>query len=148
MHISLRQPSDCTARFAIAHDIPYRVVDGNDVLAVVRAAEELVGAARSGEGPGFLEAVTYRWYGHVDWREDIDVGVNRSQHDVNDWRAKDPVRRLRDAMEVEGFWSVSKQADLQQSIDEQIKSAWMSAVDDPLPPPESISSHVYARFGN
>ncbi len=147
MHISLRQPSDCTARFAIAHDIPYRVVDGNDVLAVARAAEELAGAARSGEGPGFLEAVTYRWYGHVDWREDIDVGVNRSQHDVNDWRAKDPVRRLRDSMQAEGFWSGSQHVDLQQSIDDQIKSAWMSAIDDPSPPPESISSHVYASFG-
>ena len=69
MHISLRQPSDCTARFAIAHDIPCHVVDGNDVIAVARAAAELVTAARHGAGPGFLEAVTYRWYGHVDWRE-------------------------------------------------------------------------------
>lgn len=146
MHISLRQPSDCTARFAVANDIPSRVVDGNDVLAVARAAEDLVGAARRGEGPGFLEAVTYRWYGHVDWREDIDVGVNRSQHDVDDWRAKDPVRRLVDAMQAKGLWSVAQQAELQQSIDEQVESCWQSAVADPPPPKESLLGHVYAKF--
>lgn len=146
MHISLRQPSDCTARFAVAHDIPSHVVDGNDVLAVARAADDLVSAARRGEGPGFLEAVTYRWYGHVDWREDIDVGVNRSQHDIDDWRAKDPVRRLVDAMQAKGLWSVAQQAELQQSIDAQIESAWQSAVGDPSPPQESLLRHVYAKF--
>jgi TPP-dependent pyruvate/acetoin dehydrogenase alpha subunit len=146
MHISLRQPSDCTARFAVAHDIPSCVVDGNDVLAVARAAEDLVSAARRGEGPGFLEAVTYRWYGHVDWREDIDVGVNRSQHDVDDWRAKDPVRRLVDAMQAKGLWSVAQQAELQQSIDEQVESCWQSAVADPPPSKESLLGYVYAKF--
>ncbi|MBU3738468.1 MAG: thiamine pyrophosphate-dependent dehydrogenase E1 component subunit alpha [Rhodoferax sp.] len=147
MHISLRQPSDCTARYAIAHDMPFRVVDGNDVLAVARAADELVRAARQGAGPGFLEAVTYRWYGHVDWREDIDVGVHRSQHDVDDWRAKDPVRRLAEAMQAAGFWSVAQQAALQQVIDGQIESAWKAAAADPLPPPEWLLGHVYARSG-
>jgi pyruvate dehydrogenase E1 component alpha subunit len=146
MHISLRQPSDCTARFAVAHDIPSRVVDGNDVLAVARAAEDLVHAARRGEGPGFLEAVTYRWYGHVDWREDIDVGVNRSKHDVDDWRAKDPIRRLVDAMQAKGLWSVNQQAELQQSIDEHIESCWQCAADDPPPGKESLLGHVYAKF--
>ena len=145
MHISLRQPSDCTARFAVAHDIPSRVVDGNDVLAVARAAEDLVCAARRGEGPGFLEAVTYRWYGHVDWREDIDVGVNRSQHDVDDWRAKDPVRRLADAMQAKGLWSVAQQAELQQSIDDQIEADWQSALVDLPPPEESLLGNVYAK---
>lgn len=146
MHISLRQPSDCTARFAVAHDIPFHVVDGNDVLAVASAAYDLVQAARRGEGPGFLEAVTYRWYGHVDWREDIDVGVNRSKHDVDDWRARDPVRRLVDAMQVKGLWSVAQQAELQHSIDEQVEACWQSAVADPPPPRESLFAHVYAKF--
>lgn len=144
MHISLRQPSDCTARFAVAHDIPSRVVDGNDVLAVARAADDLVRAARRGEGPGFLEAVTYRWYGHVDWREDIDVGVNRSQHDVDDWRAKDPVRRLVDAMKAAGVWSDAEQSALQQSLDEQIELAWGTALVDPPPASGSLLGHVYS----
>ena len=143
MHISLRQPSDCTARFAAAHGIPFRVVDGNDVLAVARAAEELIGVARSGGGPGFLEAVTYRWFGHVDWREDIDVGVNRSQKNVGDWRAKDPVGRLLSGMKNAGIWSDQKQTVLQESIDAQVHSAWNLALTDPHPSANSVLGHVY-----
>jgi pyruvate dehydrogenase E1 component alpha subunit len=78
MHISLRQPSDMISRFAVANDIPYELVDGNDVVAVVKAAKRLIGDIRSGKGPRLLELVTYRWYGHVDWRDDVDVGVDRS----------------------------------------------------------------------
>lgn len=144
MHISLRQPSDCTARFAVAHDIPCRVVDGNDVLAVARAANDLVSGARVGQGPGFIEAVTYRWYGHVDWREDIDVGVNRAQKDVDDWRAKDPVRRLIDAMKAAELWTDAQQEALEQSIDEQIDFAWKTAITDPEPHMHSLLCHVYA----
>lgn len=144
MHISLRQPSDCTARFAAANDIKSRVVDGNDVLEVARAADDLVSAARKGEGPGFLEAVTYRWYGHVDWREDIDVGVNRSQHNVDDWRAKDPVRRLVDAMKNAGIWSDVEQEALQLEIKEEVESAWRCALADPPPSEDSLLCYVYA----
>jgi pyruvate dehydrogenase E1 component alpha subunit len=74
MHISLRQPSDMISRFAVANDIPYELVDGNDVVAVVKAAKRLIGDIRSGKGPRLLELVTYRWYGHVDWRDDISLG--------------------------------------------------------------------------
>lgn len=148
MHISLRQPLDSTARFAVAHDIPVRVVDGNDVLAVAMAAEELVGAARRGGGPGFLEAVTYRWYGHVDWREDIDVGVDRSQHDVDDWRAKDPVCRMVEAMKKAGIWSDEKQLALQESINAQVESAWHMALADPLLSSDLLLGHVYASPKN
>ena len=33
--------------------------------------------------PYFIEFITYRWFGHVDWREDVDVGVNRSKNDIS-----------------------------------------------------------------
>jgi pyruvate dehydrogenase E1 component alpha subunit len=78
MHISLRQPKDSTARFAEANDIPWRLLDGNNVTLVASTAAEFIAEMRAGKGPMFLEAVTHRWYGHVDWREDIDVGVHRS----------------------------------------------------------------------
>ena len=147
MHISLRQPSDCTARFAIAHSIPYEIVDGNDVLSVARASEKLVSAARNGYGPGFLEAVTFRWYGHVDWREDIDVGVNRSQTDLIAWRSRDPVERLIAGMEAAGIWSEEKQILLQESINESIDIAWNLAISDPFPCAQSLTGYVYAGKG-
>ena len=39
----------------------------------------------------YLEAITFRWYGHVDWREDIFVGINRSKKDIINWKKRDPI---------------------------------------------------------
>lgn len=145
MHISLRQPKDSTARFAAANDIPYAVVDGNDVVAVARAAGALIAQARAGNGPGFLEAVTYRWYGHVDWRDDIDVGVNRSVEHVSNWKARDPVRRLVDAMIEAGMWGTDQTIELEARLASEITTAWDQAMDDPYPSEEALLDRVYAQ---
>jgi TPP-dependent pyruvate/acetoin dehydrogenase alpha subunit len=145
MHISLRQPKDSTARFAYANDIPYKVVDGNDVVAVANAAKEMINAARTGKGPGFLEAVTFRWYGHVDWHEDIDVGVHRSTKELENWRAKDPVSRLRIAMVDAKIWSRHEDLDLQKSIETEIQNAWELALNDPYPDLDALLNRVYAK---
>lgn len=144
MHISTRQPKDSTARFAAANDIPYSVVDGNDVVAVARAAKELIDTARRGETPGFIEAVTFRWYGHVDWREDIDVGVHRSTVELENWRARDPVRRLTVAMIDAGFWSEDRDEELKNEISAMVDSAWQQAMADPYPSEDTLLSRVYA----
>ncbi len=103
LDIQFRQPSDRVARYAEAHRIRNRTVDGNDVLAVQRAAKELIDAARAGQGPAMLEAVTYRFRGHVGPNEDIDVGVNRRMEDVEKWRQRCPIQRLSAALR--GWWS-------------------------------------------
>jgi TPP-dependent pyruvate/acetoin dehydrogenase alpha subunit len=144
MHVSLRQPSDLMSRFAVANDIPHKLVDGNDVVAVANAATKLVGDARSGKGPGFLEVVTYRWYGHVDWRDDIDVGVHRSLEEVDNWRARDPIRRLSIAMTNANMWSGEKENAFNTELDEQIEAAWERAMGDPSPANTATLDRVYA----
>jgi TPP-dependent pyruvate/acetoin dehydrogenase alpha subunit len=145
MHISIRQPKDSTARFAEANKIPYRIVDGNDVIAIAKVAKELIAAAREGKGPGFLEAVTYRWYGHVDWREDVDVGVKRSQKDIDQWRAKDPIRRLKNGMINAGIWSQEQDDLMNSEIRAEVDKAWALALDDPYPDHDALLQRVYSR---
>ncbi len=147
MHISQRQPKNSTARFAYANDIDYRVVDGNDVIAMQSASAELVDNARKRNVPGFIEAVTYRWYGHVDWREDIDVGVSRSQKDVISWRARDPIKRLVDAMIQCGIWTETKNKELREALQLEINEAWNIALKDPYPKESELLSRVYSRGG-
>jgi TPP-dependent pyruvate/acetoin dehydrogenase alpha subunit len=144
MHISLRQPADSTARFAVAHRMAAEVVDGNDVVVVQRAAARLIARARAGEGPGFLEAITFRWYGHVDWREDIDVGVNRSTDDLANWRARDPIARLATAMKARGLWSDARHEAAAAALRAQIDRDWAQAMSDPYPAPSSLLDRVYA----
>ena len=144
MHIGLRQPQDSVARFAVAHDIQFEVVDGNDVVAVHDAARRLVDRARNGRGPALLEGVTYRWYGHVDWREDIDVGVHRSLEDLANWRKRDPISRLSVALIQAGLWSGRDQDHLVEEIDKEISSAWEQAMRDPYPQSDALLARVYA----
>ena len=145
MHISLRQPSDMVARFAQANDIPYEVIDGNDVVAVSQAANRLIDDIRLGKGPRLLELVTYRWYGHVDWRDDVDVGVERSLTDINNWKARDPIVRLSTAMLESDIWCQSQIDELNQRLDDQINKAWDQAMSDPYPSPDATLKYVYSQ---
>lgn len=147
MHISLRQPKESTARFAAANDIPYEIVDGNDVVKVREAAARLIDRARSGNGPGFLEAVTYRWYGHVDWREDIDVGVNRSTEDLTAWRKRDPVARLVAGLKAEGLIGTDQLTNMEAEIAKEVADAWKLAQADAYPPLSALTSKVFADTG-
>ena len=145
MHISLRQPSDMISRFAIANDIPYKLIDGNDVVAVAEATKELIDDIRSGKGPRLIELVTYRWYGHVDWRDDVDVGVERSLDDIENWKARDPILRLSDAMKKNGKWNQEREDELNNELDAQIKTAWEKAMNDPYPNPDATLKYVYSE---
>jgi pyruvate dehydrogenase E1 component alpha subunit len=144
MHISLRQPSDMISRFAIANDIPYKLVDGNDVVAVAKASKELIDDIRAGRGPGFIELVTYRWYGHVDWRDDVDVGVDRSLDDIEHWKARDPILRLSKSMLKAKIWSMEQENDLNNMFNKEIQIAWEKAMNDPYPSSDATLKYVYS----
>lgn len=143
MHISLRQPSNMTSRFAVANEIPYKVVDGNDVCAIYKAAKEQISELRNGGGPMFLELVTYRHFGHVDWRDDIDVGVERSLDDVKNWKARDPITRLSTSMINKGIWSEEQEDILIKDLNQNISKAWDTAINDPYPDLEATLAHVF-----
>ncbi len=144
MHISLRQPGNMTSRFAVANNIPHKLVDGNNVIAVARVAKSLIGNAREGNGPAFLELVTYRWYGHVDWRDDVDVGVARSLDDIENWKARDPISRLSAAMMDKGIWTKEQEDALSDEFDKQIEIAWEKAMSDPYPDDDATLNYVYS----
>ena len=144
LHISVRQPDNSVARYAEAHRIPWARVDGNDVIATSGAVREAVDAMRPGGGPRFVEAVTYRWRGHVGPREDEDVGVKRKE-DLARWKRRDPIRRLADALldaerlgegQLEELWARART---------EVEDAWAVAAKDPYPGTDELLRVVYAR---
>ena len=145
MHISERQPSDSISRFAIANKIPYKLIDGNNVVAVKKISKNLINDLRNGKGPALIEVVTYRWYGHVDWREDIDVGVQRSLEDVVNWKKRDPISRLSKAMIKANIWTTKEEKNLSDKIDKKIKSAWQKAMSDPYPSSDATLKYVFSK---
>ena len=144
LDIALRQPSDRISRYADAHCVRARVVDGNDVTAVARAAGELIGAARGQSEPVFLEAITYRWRGHVGPKEDLDVGVRRSLQSLAAWKQRDPVRRLQEALVAGGVATREGLRLLEAEVRAGVADAAARALVAPWPPAENLLGFVYA----
>ena len=134
LHVSLRQPADSTCRYAEAHCVPWQRVDGNDVVAVSEAMSTAAAQARAGSGPQFIEAVTYRWRGHVGPREDLDVGVKR-EDDLEMWKRRDPVSRLAKALDQEPDWTSARDA---------VSAAWARAMNAPKPNPAELLDRVFS----
>jgi len=145
MDISQRQPSDRTARFADAHKIEAEEVDGNDVVAVFAAARRLVERARAGQGPGYLEAVTYRWRGHVGPSEDIDVGVRRKPDHLIAWKKRDPIARLKNALIQQNFLDDERYDELCETVRQRVEQAKQMALSAPYPEAAAILDLVYAE---
>jgi TPP-dependent pyruvate/acetoin dehydrogenase alpha subunit len=72
---------------ASAYAMAAETIDGNDVLEVLSATEGAVARARAGEGPTFLEALTYRQRGHSR----SDPGSYRPDGELDRWLERDPI---------------------------------------------------------
>lgn len=145
LDILQRQPFDRVARFAEVHNAVSMTVDGNDIGAVADAAGYLIDIARTKSCPVFLEAVTYRWRGHVGPATDEDVGVRRSHEDLMSWMERDPVRRLTDAMISADLLTRDDLATLEAGIRADIQAALDRARQAPTPSPEWLMDFVYTQ---
>jgi len=144
LHISLRQPADSIARFADAHCIPNMTLDGNDVVALHKAAGEAARMCREGRGPVFIEAVTYRWRGHVGPREDSDVGVQRKD-DLESWRKRDPINRLWQSIAAAGHAEAEHLDELWEKHRAESEKQWQRAAEAPYPAEEELLNRVYTN---
>src|SRR3954471_14252948 len=88
---------------AEAMEVPAETVDGMSVVAVRDAAGRAVAHARAGNGPFFLEAITYRYVGHSR----SDPGRYRPPGELDTWKERDPIPRLRRELEHAGVQPAS-----------------------------------------
>jgi pyruvate dehydrogenase E1 component alpha subunit len=104
-------------------------VDGNDVVSVFIAGREAVACARAGGGPTFIEALTYRQGGH---KRD-DPATYRPRDEVDLWLKRDPLDRMRAALEYVGAGERARQADEDAvaAIDEAVAFAEASPLTGP-----------------
>jgi len=147
LHISLRQPFDSVVRFAAANGMPGKLVDGNDVVTVWKTASELVARARNGGGPAMLEAVTYRWLGHVGHRDDIDVGVRRKD-ELGLWKKRDPIERLAHGIVESGMYTTADLEALDATVVVAVNTALDKARRADYPPTSLLFDAVYSRVAD
>jgi 2-oxoisovalerate dehydrogenase E1 component len=129
------------ANRAASYGLPGIEADGNDVLAVYEAAGEAVRRARSGGGATLIECVTYRTRPHAEGMGDFTY---RSREEVEAWKARCPIRRLRDGLRADRLVPESELEAIDAELEKLIDDAHHFAEHSPWPDPETAATHVFA----
>ena len=122
-----------------AYDIPGVTVDGNDVFAVNEAFEKALERVKNGDGPTLIECKTYRWQGH--WTGDPQV--YRTREEVNSWKEKCPIKRLRAYMLENKILLEEELAKIEKDTEMEIEKAAKFATDSPEPDPSTVMEDVF-----
>ncbi len=126
-----------------AYGIPAVRVDGNDLLAVYRAAREAMERARSGDGPTLLEAMTYRMGPHST---SDDPARYRPKEELEAWARKDPLRRFAGYLEKAGVVPPDEAGRMEEEAREEVARVVRECEAAPPVPPGSLLEDVYAEI--
>jgi acetoin:2,6-dichlorophenolindophenol oxidoreductase subunit alpha len=115
-------------------EVPAETIDGMSVWTVREAARRATERARSGAGPAFVEAITYRFVGHSR----SDPGKYRPEGELDRWRERDPLVLLRAQLEQEGV-DPSRLDDLEAEVEAQLAEHEERGLAAPFPEPRSFA---------
>ena len=122
------------------YKIPAVQIDGMDLMEVREATSEALRRVRAGNGPVFIEAMTYRYRGHSM----ADPVKYRDNSEVEEWRVNDPIDRFKALALEEGLITPQEMEQIQNEVAEVIAEAIEYAKDSPFPELDSIYDNVYA----
>ena len=140
--LSRQSGSETIVAKAAAYGIEGVRVDGNDVLAMYVATQRAAKRARSGGGATLLEALTYRVGAHST---SDDPSVYRDDAEVEPWRARDPIDRLRLYLTARGLWDDARDAELDAQVAAEVKATAEAVEKLALPGIETMFEDVYAQ---
>jgi 2-oxoisovalerate dehydrogenase E1 component len=126
---------------AASYGMPGICVDGNDVLAVWRAMGEAVARARAGGGPTLIECKTYRTRAHAEGMRD---GGYRSMEEVEQWKARDPVKLFAAALIARGAATPVELDAIAAEVKAEVDDAVEFAKASPYPDGATAMEHIYA----
>ena len=126
---------------ASAYGMEGKSVDGMNVIDVFAATRSALEAIHSGEGPQFLEMITYRYEGHSMG----DPLRYRTKDEVEKWRDDDPIGILERHILHEDMAGKEELEAIDQSVEEQVEAAVQYAEESPLPAPDALFSNIYVE---
>jgi TPP-dependent pyruvate/acetoin dehydrogenase alpha subunit len=134
--VKLEQLADRAAGFGI----PGVTIDGYDPVAVYEATLAAVDRARSGGGPTFVEAMTYRLVGHMIG----DTEPYRTQEEVAEWRARDPIHTFPQRLIEEYGVSQAAVEAAQAEVEAHMAELVRFALESPWPSADEITKDIFA----
>ena len=135
--------SETIAQKADAYGFEGLRVDGMDPIAVYLATKLAARRARDGRGPTLIEALTYRYGPHATAD---DPTLYRSDEEVEEWKEKDPIERLRRFLESRGEWDERAGEKVTMEITDAVHAAVTSLEAQPLPERDDAIRHGFARI--
>ncbi len=126
---------------AEGYAIPNSRADGMDVLAVRKAAEEALAYVRSGKGPYFLEAMTYRFRGHSMG----DPERYRQSDEVKKWQENDPIGIYHRYLTGQKITDEEELDHIESQVNAEVLEAIQFAESSPEPAPEALWENVYVE---
>jgi TPP-dependent pyruvate/acetoin dehydrogenase alpha subunit len=128
-------------RMPEAYHIANKVIDGNDVEVVYKAAGEAVARLREGNGPYFLECKTYRWHKHFLSPTLDDL---RPHEELEIWKKKCPVSSVEARLLKRKILTRSEIQSTNETILAAVEDAHTFALESPFPQPEDALQDVYS----
>lgn len=128
---------------AQGHGIAGEIVDGQDVLAVHEATKRAIEHCKSGEGPYFIEAMTYRFRGHSM----ADPESYRDKEEVEKFRSQDPIPMYKNLLLENEIATESDLEDIENAIEQELDEAVEFADNSEFPDPSTLYDYVYFSEG-
>jgi pyruvate dehydrogenase E1 component alpha subunit len=141
--LEIQTACETLAQKGIAAGMESLQVDGNDIIAMRDAMETALKKARDGGGPTLIEALTYRLSDHTTAD---DARRYRKDEEVEEWRAKEPLIRLRKYLESKKAWDDKKEeewrAECAKRVDDEVKKYKAAG----KPPVTDMFDHMFANM--
>jgi len=128
---------------------PFRIescaIDGNDVLKVYEAGQKAIDKCRAGDGPVFLECLTYRFRGHVGPDDNIQGSHTdiRPKEEVEEWFRKDPIKLLENYLSQNKLVDEETLDEIKREVQKEVDDAHIFAKNSPVPDRKELTRDVY-----
>ena len=125
---------------AEAYGIRSEQVDGMNVIEMQKRTEAALALIRRGEGPHFMEAITYRFRGHSM----ADPELYRDKSEVEHWRQNDPIKTYSESLLGNGIFSQDEIDAVWRQVEDEVAEAARFADESPFPDVATLMDHMYA----
>lgn len=142
--VTARHSGDGIYRWAQSYNMPSWQIDGNDVIKVMEIGKKAIENCRKGNGPTFIECLTYRWKGHIGTVDDLGKGY-RPKEEYDYWVSKCPIKWFGDYLRSKGILDDETDKRIHDEINAEIEEAFEFAQSSPKPEPKELEESVYAK---
>ena len=126
---------------AASYKINSKQIDGMNVMDVAIAAKEAINYIRAGDGPAFLECLTYRFRAHSMF----DAELYREKAEVSEWKKRDPLTLFENTLKELNLWDEVNVVEMEAEISSILDEAVEFAENGTLEPISDLEKFVYSE---